>query len=523
MTENAQDASSIMYRYVRGRKSRRHAACALSFLLCLVLALSGCLDAPPAKWPPKPISFRHTEGAFGVPFALTVLLVHDTCGKYAGYAVMPVGAVLGAACAPLGLAVDLLEVPVNIADMIKYKLNPPLGYLIETGDYARLVKQLEGGANPNAYFSTDRYPGYPPALEVAVNTRNREALEILLAHGATMPQALADAMVASPYGFYHHYRQKEDILPFFKRLFDAFPDYPYHECGHGSAKSLILEYCLFFYADERRHVSENPVVDELFQTLLERKFDPNYLNPDKHNRLRMTALDCLLFQTPNLAPERRKKLVALMRQHGALRYPEIVQRNPDMSPLPIDGVQYDPAFAPVVEMLKYTTTPQLYRFSTDYPDMEGPVLVIDFGKYKDPKDKSTLFFRRTLEEAREDKASPRPSIEKGQKIDMDFEVPVRLRMVLTLPGRKRPTRITLHGAGSGRFIYEQALHEDWFTLPTCEIYVERAVTNLHLWSGMAPSEALLVMELANNYMTQSSSLNHVLEALMNLDKLPPPE
>lgn len=498
-----------------GRSLKTAAALLLAALLVYFSCVSCATASPPAK-----AAFEHTGMGFFAPFAMTMITAdYLTGGKQTegggksspwAWTALPVAVPLGLVGGAVGLAIDVVLLPNTLCGIYTYAMRPPLGYCIQQKDNAMLLKRLEGGADPNATYD-DRHEWYPIPLKVAIESRNLEAFEILLAHGAAIQKALWNDGFG--HGFQADYYHVE-LLPFYKRLLEAFPDYPFNE----GSTSLIQRYC------ERHYVtrpSEAPVVDEMLEVMLERGLDPNFVYDARSYPLKATALDCLLFQTGGMAPERRERLVALLRRHGALRLPEIWQKDPEKPSLSIEGIAYDPAFAPVVEMLKYTSwPPQFYRFSTEYPGVEGPVLVVDFGRRKEPDGKGEIVFRQTLEEARNGEDGYRPSINEGVTIDMAFEVPVRMRMVLTLPGRRMPSRLEgfPHNA---KFIYKAAMREEWLTFPTCEIYVEHAKT-IHNW--WQPPELGLVLWHGENYARQKdkANLHHVLDVFMHLDRIPPP-
>ena len=213
-----------------------------------------------------------------------------------------------------------------------------------------------------------------------------------------------------------------------------------------------------------------------------------------------------------MAAERRERLVALMRQHGALRYPELAASGaPKLPPLPID-VEYDPAFAPVVEMLKYTQSPELYKFSTAYDGAEGPVLVVDIG-LKRSKAGQSIDFRQPMEEAHGLLHRPIPE---DVTVDMSLDVPVFIRMVLTPSGQKTPSRLAAFPAETIP-IYKAVLCEEWFTLPTCEIYI--ASYTRERWRQY-PREYFQLRKIAANYVRpadqQDPALRHVLDEFMKL-------
>lgn len=488
--------------------AQRHRWCILLFILLpLGLIFQTCnasVDREVRQGPPKVFTLRHTTNAFKFPMFFTVLFG----GQAALPIAVPVGVAAGVITLPFALVADVAAIPGNLLEAAGYEAAPPLGYLIETGDNARLAERLEAGADPNAYFSENRRY-YPIPLEQAIRKRNYEAFEILLAHGAAMQKQLWDDGFGGGFGhndFYH-----VELLPFYRRLLEAFPDYPFNEGYY--AKSMVQRYCEYHYVT---HPSEAPVVDEMLEVMLERGLDPNCVCDARLYPLKATALDCLLFQTEGMAPERRERLVALLRRHGALRLPEIWQGDPEKPSLSIEGIAYDSAFAPVIEMLKYTSCAPFYRFSTEYPGVEEPVLVVDFGRYKDSKAKGEIVFRQTLEEARN--GSPP---EEDMNIDMAFEVPVCMRMVLTLPGRKVPSRLEALPR-KGRYVYEGKMWEEWLTFPTCEIYVEHAKTFHGSWQPTP--ELWYVLWHGANYAKQEdkSRLHHVLDVFMHLDRIPPP-
>ena len=98
-----------------------------------------------------------------------------------------------------------------------------------------------------------------------------------------------------------------------------------------------------------------------------------------------------------------------------------------------------------------------YRFSASYPDIKGPHVVVDVHGMFESK-----YSYREFVKIHHRKTSTQWDLH-GEL----FEVPVYLRLVLTPSGVRVPSRLSMD------LPKMDILLEEWYSLPTCELYIER--------------------------------------------------
>jgi hypothetical protein len=178
-------------------------------------------------------------------------------------------------------------------------------------------------------------------------------------------------------------------------------------------------------------------------------------NPDNK-----TPLDVVM-ENDAMETAAKDRLIAAMRAHGAKTYSETHNLEPSVKRLKTDGLSISPIFQPVVDILKESKKADLFSLSDSYPGVDGPVLVIDSPRVEMFKGEQNLRmninFRRRI--SRTEWSDP-PEI---------LEVPAMYRIVLTPPGRRLPSRRP-QGMPT-----ERGFWEAWYTLPTCEMYIEHAM------------------------------------------------
>ena len=115
-----------------------------------------------------------------------------------------------------------------------------------------------------------------------------------------------------------------------------------------------------------------------------------------------------------------------------------------------------PQFQPVVDVLKNSVDAAGYRISDKHPTIAGPILVIDYLPAK-VKNKKSYF--ETIQVHR--RKSP---TEWNQELE-PLEIPASCRIILTDKGKKLPSQL------SDDLPKQMVIREQWFSLPTCEMYI----------------------------------------------------
>lgn len=353
---------------------------------------------------------------------------------------------------PFEVVADVVMLPMDIAVYAEYCMNPPLSLLVEKNDLKKLEARLKHGAAPNE--KDWRYYGSP--LMNASKYRNIEAVKLLLKYGA-----------------------KPEHVSYFKYYSDAFCQeeaylYLRHGVPDGFASNLEaviyvrewIEAWLSLYKSSKYKSSDEKIKEnnkrrqqhfEIIKMLLDNHFPTNSIWRNYHEgETQRTALDLVLLDK-NLPLHEKETMVALLRSHGAKEYTELAQENPNLPHLDKAGLTIPLAFAPVVNILEHSYEAAGYRLSKGFPGVNGESLVIDYLPIKELLAKKPYFV--TIMGHR--RKSP---TEWNQELE-SFEVPAYFRAVLTEKDNKVPTQ--LDGVPLERVFYEQ-----WFSLPTCELYLQ---------------------------------------------------
>jgi hypothetical protein len=138
---------------------------------------------------------------------------------------------------------------------------------------------------------------------------------------------------------------------------------------------------------------------------------------------------------------------------------ELTQTDKSLPHLHTEDLEINPMFRQFVEQLAKSWNSDQYRLSTHYDGFDGPVLVVDLpmpplnGPQKPLESRMTISVHRRISATEWD--------QKGEP----FDVPTGWRMIVTPKGRRMPSRLS---PDMPRFL----LHEEWTTLPDCEVYLE---------------------------------------------------
>ncbi len=360
-----------------------------------------------------------------------------------------IGIALLSVAIPCEIVADILFLPYDTARHLHYVCHPPLNELILKNDLHTLAKRLANGDDPN--FVDFRFnglngkrPSYP--LMTAFGQKRLEAFKILLDYGAEVPLML----------FRTPSSQELDFLK------AALPKGITPEKLKSREGSIILSELLS--RAKNWHLHEEHIFNDLFPVLsflLDCGFPPNRVIEEYNSILEHhTALDYLLEAEPS---ENRDKLVALMRSHGAKTFAELDAMNPHEVLLPaIDPKECAECFKPVMNILLQAGKDEKhgghYRFSASYPGIEGPHVVVDVPW----RNSDELSFRKYVE------IHHRKTPTQWELHGEPFDIPAYLRLVLTPPGVRVPSRL------SADLPKKDVLLEEWHTLPTCELYIERS-------------------------------------------------
>ncbi len=196
---------------------------------------------------------------------------------------------------------------------------------------------------------------------------------------------------------------------------------------------------------------------EAISLLLKYGFPVNHIKDYKYdNRTSFTALDTVLM-AKRLNPEIRQKMVDLLRSYNAKTYLELVTEDETLPHLDLSGIEVDPQFQKIVEILQHSEDAAGYRVSAHYPGLEGPLLVFDFLAASEAKQgkshtKTIQFHRR------------KNNNEWNQTCE-SVEIPEYYRIILTPKGKKVPSQI------SPDWPRKKVLLEQWISLESCEMYV----------------------------------------------------
>ncbi|MBR0459201.1 MAG: hypothetical protein IJJ26_08175 [Victivallales bacterium] len=352
---------------------------------------------------------------------------------------------------PLEVAADVLMLPVDLAIYSYYLAKPPLGLLIEKNRNNWLAFMLKQGVDPNQIDY--RYHDNGTPLSLAIKYRNSEAAKLLLAHGAKC--------TTDDCGFFYPTTDTERQKVTLAILQSGIPK----EIGQkNETKYYVRNWIEEWICKEERKKDEEVIskemMFEIISLLLQNGFPVNKTGFDPHTfHTGKTILDVVL-DNRRIPLESQRKMVSLLRSHNAKTFAEVAKEHSDWPHLDLHGIDIDPQFQPVVDILERTRDAAGFRVSDKFEGMEGPVLVFDYlpptaARKGEPYTKPLHYHRRISER------------EWDQNCET-MEIPRHHRIVLTPKGRKVPSQIP-DGCPPAMFF-----HELWTTLDSCEMYVEAA-------------------------------------------------
>lgn len=417
--------------------------------LCALLFCNSCAriflaEAQAPLRHPNTLYFAGTQG--GIAASLGIL-------GPAGCALLPV-------VVPCELAADILFLPADVARHIQYICHPPTNELIRKNDLNALSRHLTHGEDPNAidfrFFGRNQEPTLP--LIEAFHNGTLEAFNLLLDNGAEVPLELFFKR-----NIYHtHYSNNR----FAMLQAAARKGLAKDKVNCLAARGIILNQ-LTNVADKESSFSN---LYPLLSLLLDIGFPPNgKIDP---NGKRRTALDHLMEAPPS---ENKEKLIRLMREHGAMTFAELNESKPkEQLPPEITPQDIPDDFKPVIDILlapnpyRRRDSRLPYRFSASYPGVEGPVVVVDFQRNDYSfSDKPRNISRHWIQIHH--RKTPTQWKQQGEP----FDIPAYFRLVLTPLGKRVPSRLPVD------LPKKDVLLEEWHTLPTCELYIERPPYMFH--------------------------------------------
>ena len=368
-----------------------------------------------------------------------------------------------------------------------YLANPPLGLLVMQGKYDRLAAKLENGANPNEIDLRYKQLYYP--LELAFHNHRVKAAKILIDHGARFPS------VVYFQGNYHSDKKTEIAV---YALRSGIPQEMAHNndaifyintwVNEWLQRSLIpLE-----YAGKKER--DGSLEFEAVSLLLKSGFPVNSIRVNRQDNIpAWTALDRVLLSR-RLTSEDKQRMVALLRSYNAKTYPELVEEDNSLPHLDLSGIEVEPQFQEVVEILQHSRNAIGYRVSADCPGIEGPLLVFDYlpveAKMKGELHTKTINVHRR-----------KANHEWNQECE-SVEIPEYYRIILTPKGNKVPSQIR---SDEPR---KMKIQEAWVTLKTCEMYValnpERECSNLLFYDDLEAIILTIVPPSISRYAARSN-------------------
>ena len=354
---------------------------------------------------------------------------------------------------PLEVVADTLLLPLDGLLYLRYNKRPPLDKYLHDNDLEGLKARLEKGADPNVVSSWFIYK--QPVVLTALQNQQEDFFNLLLSHGAKLTFRILDC----PY-------DGKIAIVRIGMLNKAFANgCPPELLKDKRAQYVVSEWILKILEIPYRATSNDKALADFLIMLMDFGFSPKEWEvghggtPDCS-----TALDIVL-RNYAMETEAKDRLVAAMRAHGAKTYDELHNRGPQPSRLKTDGVTIAPMFRQVVDILKDSYEAEHLRLSDKWDGVDGPVLVIEkpaYGWNSSNTEKEWLFsktvkFRRRISQTEWS----------GETESID--APAAYRIVLTEHGRRMPSRRP-NGMPSQRGFWEA-----WYTLPTCELYVEHAM------------------------------------------------
>ena len=350
---------------------------------------------------------------------------------------------------PLEIALDTLFLPVDGVFYTQYVSNPPLDKYLYDNDLEGMKTALEKGADPNAIHPL--FIKKEPVIVTAFKKQNEAIFELLLEYGATIPFSILEVF----------------DLNSAKMLRRAFKDgCPKELLEKDSSKYVVSKWIRFHLGRWNRAPRDADALVDILMLLMENGFPPVCEGEESGIHGKKTSLDVVL---ENLAMETlaKDRLVAAMRAYGAKRYCELHNQAPPSGHLNTDSLKIDAMFQPVIDILEESNRAGLFVLKDSYPGVDGPVLVIDKPLVEEPcfpDFKRKLYYRSTIRIHR--RVSKTEWSERTETLD----VPSWYRIVLTPPGKRLPSRRP-NGMPT-----ECGFWEAWYTLPTCELYVEHTMS-----------------------------------------------
>ena len=316
---------------------------------------------------------------------------------------------------PFELIGDLGCLPYDLYVNAYCAWHPNIGYCIRFKENDKLMKLLDKGAKPTDSGSGPyRSPLTPEQL--ALKYENIEALVALWAHGLEMSKSgviftceilertessvHASDIERLEFGLTTIKKIAEDdawnylisneknqrflfnYLALMNGIFHRMNEY---ESFDNIPKNVQYENTVL----SRRKEFEHAVI-ELFKIILDHGLNPNipdvksvcYCNIQRQVHAdcarRVTLLDYVL-HSYSISDELRQQLIAILKQHGAMTYVQLVEKNPNLPHLHTEGVKINPVFQPVVDILQNSPYAENYRLSNKCPEFPGDVLVVEAG------------------------------------------------------------------------------------------------------------------------------------------------
>ncbi len=350
---------------------------------------------------------------------------------------------------PFELCADLLMLPYDCALHINYSVHPPLNEYILRNDLKGLAKKLDNGADPNFIDNRYRKPNLP--LLDAYSQKKQKAFNLLLEHHAVIPLTLFKN------GNSHaHNLMLKDAL--------ATGRFDKAKCNSRAASSIIYDWLKYLeFCSPGKEEETYALRTELLSILLGYGFPVNGIVTTNHWQ-QETALDYLLRISAKMnKPEEKsmiEKLISLLRSYGGKTFAELYPDAEVHLPPEVSQEEIPSVFQPFVNYLATAPDSSVLencRFSTSYPGIPSPVLVLD---YCYPNNKNLC--RRKIQIHR--RQSPTRWNQEGDF----FEVPYVMRLVLTPAGVRVPSRL------DEDLPTKDILIEEWHSLPEFEVYIENA-------------------------------------------------
>ena len=338
---------------------------------------------------------------------------------------------------PFELVADTLFIPHDIYLYHDYKQNPPLALLVQEKRYDELEKRLKAGEKPDKYDW--RMPSNMPPLQQALHDQNVKAYSLLLEHGATPDESSFTNFLNLLTN------DNKEIIRLALERCPANYDVIYAWCSnHLKSKRKLSD-------------SEQQMLLDIIEMMASHGFPVQ--SPSTVRNQQETPLDMVYDDKTVFSPEKRQRLIDILRKHGGKTYEELVQTDKSLPHLHTENLDIHPMFNRIITQLEKSSNSENYLLSTHYEGIDGPVLVVDLpmpllgGTNKSLKPRMTVSAHRRIS-ATEWNSEGEP-----------FDVPTGWRMIVTPKGRKIPSRLPPDMPRS-------LLEEKWLTLPECDVYLE---------------------------------------------------